>query len=159
MRVGVLSDTHGCIDRTLQAVRLWESLHIAMVIHCGDVGSPDVLDRLGRWPVHFVLGNVDPAAISREAMAVEGRTCHGRFGSLELEGKRIAFLHGDDTKRLRQTIHSGKWDLVCCGHTHVAEIKTVNQTLVVNPGAVQRSSRPSVAIVDLPRLQATPISL
>lgn len=159
MLIGIISDTHGNIDRTQQAVRLLESLEVELVLHCGDVGALAVLTRLDRWPVHFVLGNVDsPRMLCDEEHAVH-EICHDRFGSLELEGKRIALLHGDDSRRLRQTIQSGQWDLVCYGHTHAAAITTVGKTLVVNPGALHRSSRPSIAVVELPALRATPILL
>ncbi len=159
MRIGIVSDTHGRIDRTQEAVRMLESLEAAAVLHCGDIGSAEVVRLLRAWPCHFVFGNVDSPDPLREAILEAGQTCHERFGTVELENRRIALLHGDDYRRLRQTIESGEWDLVCYGHTHVAEIGTQGRTLVVNPGALHRSARPSIAIVDLVPLRATPISL
>ena len=159
MLIGVLSDTHGRVDRTQQAVRLLESLRVERVLHCGDVGSLGVLELLGAWPTEFVLGNVDSPWALRDAVLAEGHTCHDRFGSLAWEGKQIALLHGDEQRRLREAIHGGHWDLVCCGHTHQAEITTVDRTLVLNPGALHRSSRPSIAVVELPGLRASLVSL
>jgi uncharacterized protein len=159
MLIGILSDTHGRIDRTQQAVRMLESLQVELLVHCGDVGSPSVLTLLDDWPVHFVLGNTDSAWQFRNDVLEPKWICHERFGQLELAGKRIAFLHGDDARRLHEVIHSGQWDLVCCGHTHAAEITTEGRTLVVNPGALHRAGCPSMAVVDLPALRATLISL
>lgn len=159
MLIGILSDTHGRLDRTRKAAELLGSLEISLVVHCGDVGSLDILGALDRWPVHFVLGNVDSPWMLRDAVRPPSQVCYDRFGSLELEGKQIAFLHGDDQRRLREAIQGGRWDLVCYGHTHVAEIKTVGSTLVVNPGALHRSSQPSIAVVELPALRAVPMSL
>jgi putative phosphoesterase len=159
MLIGIVSDTHGNLDRTQQAVRLLESLEVELVLHCGDVGSVAVLALLDRWPVHFVLGNVDSPQILCNGRRAANETCHDRFGSLQLEGKRVALLHGDDSRRLRQSIQSGQWDLVCYGHTHAAQIATVGTTLVVNPGALHRSSQPSIAVVELPAMRATPIAL
>jgi predicted phosphodiesterase len=48
---------------------------------------------------------------------------------------------------------------VCYGHTHVAAIDRHGDTLVVNPGAIYRASRHTVAIVDLPTVEATIIDL
>jgi putative phosphoesterase len=159
MLIGVLSDTHGRIDRTQEAVRMLESLQVEAVLHCGDIGSAEIVRLLAGWPAHFVFGNVDDPNMLRAAIDESGRTCHEWFGSLELEGRRIALLHGDDVRRLRQTIECGQWDLVCHGHTHVAAIRTEGRTLVLNPGALQRTSRPSIAVVELPALRATLVSL
>ncbi|NUQ65851.1 MAG: YfcE family phosphodiesterase [Pirellulales bacterium] len=159
MRIGILSDTHGRIDRTQEAVRMLESLKVAAVLHCGDIGSAEIVRLLRGWPCHFVFGNVDDPDLLREAILEAGQTCHEWFGSLEVEDRKIALLHGDDYRRLRQTIASGQWDLVCHGHTHVADIRTEGRTVVVNPGALHRSARPSLAVVDLPSLKATPVTL
>lgn len=159
MWIGILSDTHGRLDRTQQAVRMLESLEVELLVHCGDVGSPAVLGLLEAWPVHFVLGNTDSPWQFRDGARQPHWFCHERFGHLELAGKQIAFLHGDDAPRLRQTIGSGQWDLVCYGHSHTAEITTAGNTLVVNPGALHRVTQPSLAVVELPTLQATMVSL
>jgi hypothetical protein len=158
MLVGVVSDTHGDCYNTRQAVRLLESLGVSLVIHCGDVGAAGVVELFSQWPVHFVLGNVDDAAAIATAIGGAGQTCHGRFGSLELEGRKIAVLHGDDRRRLRQTIAEGRWDMVCHGHTHEPSISREGPTLVVNPGAVSRTASPAVAVVELSSLRVTPVS-
>lgn len=154
MRIGILSDTHGHLPRTRLAVERLASLEVDLVLHCGDIGSPAVIGLLASWPTHLVFGNADDPQPLREAIAQAGQTYHERLGRLELQGKRIAFLHGDDHRLLRETIDSGHWDLVCCGHTHLAGIAERNHTLVVNPGALYRTARPSVAVVDLPSLAA-----
>jgi putative phosphoesterase len=159
MLLGILSDTHGDLHGARQAVRIFDSLGIDVVLHCGDLGSPDVLPVLTPWPVHFVLGNVDRHMALAEN-SLDGRyVCHDRFGSLTLEGKAIAFLHGDDTGRLRRTIRSRQWDLVCHGHTHSPTKRQEGNTLVVNPGAITRSHQRSVAMVELPSLEVTHIPL
>jgi predicted phosphodiesterase len=54
--VGVISDTHGLLrPEALDALRGSD-----MIIHAGDVGKPEVIDRLGEVaPTHVVRGNVD----------------------------------------------------------------------------------------------------
>jgi putative phosphoesterase len=160
MIVGVVSDTHGHVELTRPAVRMLESREVELVIHCGDIGSPEIVALFERWPTHFVFGNVDtPPARLRQAIEAAGQTCHERFGSLELGGKRIAFLHGDDDARLRTVIGSGEYDLVCYGHTHLAEQHRSGTTLVVNPGALYRARPHSLAIARLPQLEITHITL
>ncbi|MBN2475337.1 MAG: metallophosphoesterase family protein [Pirellulales bacterium] len=159
MRIGIVSDTHGEAWTTQQAVRMFDSLRVGSVIHCGDIGTAEIVRLLSRWPCHFVLGNMDDATTLREAISLAGQTCYERFGHLKIQGRSVAFLHGDDGTLLRQTIHSGQWDLVCHGHTHVAANFSLGQTLIVNPGAIQRTGCPSVAVIDLPSLKVTHVPL
>jgi putative phosphoesterase len=159
MQIGVVSDTHGHIPYTREAIRMLESLEVEAVLHCGDIGSPEIVELFAAWPTHFVFGNVDSHRALGEAIRAAGQNCHDRFGRLELAGRRIAFLHGDDEALLNDTIASGEWDLVCHGHTHVARRMQRGPTLVLNPGAIFRASPHSIACVQLPELEATIISL
>jgi predicted phosphodiesterase len=48
---------------------------------------------------------------------------------------------------------------VCYGHTHVAAIDRHGETIVLNPGAIYRASPHSIAVVDLPAVEASIIEL
>lgn len=160
MRIGVVSDTHGHVPYARDAVRMLESLDVELVIHCGDIGSADIVPLFAPWPTHFVFGNVDDDRRGLEAaIHAAGKQCHGRFGSLAIEGKKIAFLHGDDTLLLRQTIAGGEWDLVCHGHTHIARREQQGRTLVLNPGALYRATPHSLAHLELPSLEAAIVAV
>ena len=154
MHIGVISDTHGHVPLTLEGLRLLREFELDAVIHCGDIGTTDVVELFDEWPTHFVFGNVDrqPDELAATIKRV-GQTCHGRWGRLELGGARISFLHGDDTRLLNQVRLSGEWDLVCYGHTHQQSCKRVGGTVILNPGAVYRASPRSVAVVELPACQ------
>ena len=54
--VGVISDTHGLLrPEALDVLRGSD-----MIIHAGDVGKPEVIERLGEIaPLHVVCGNID----------------------------------------------------------------------------------------------------
>jgi putative phosphoesterase len=160
MRIAVVSDTHGHVGSTSAAVRLLARQNVEVVIHCGDIGSPAIIPLFSPWPAHFVFGNVDHnegelARAIREAR----QTCHGHFGKLELAGSKIAWLHSDDRDRFEETAGSGEWDLVCYGHTHVAEQHRSGRTLVLNPGALFRSTPHTLAVVDLATLKATHLAV
>lgn len=160
MRLGVVSDTHGHVELTLPAIRMLESLDVECVLHCGDIGSAAVVSLFAAWPTHFVFGNCDGNRREiEEAIVAAGQTCHGDFGALELAGKRIALLHSHDGARFRQTLHSGQWDLVCYGHTHVAAIDRYGPTLALNPGALYRANPHSLAVIELPAVEATIVAL
>jgi len=158
MKIGVISDTHGEIVPTQQALDILDRLQVGLTIHCGDIG-PAVVHLLKGRQVHFVLGNVDDPDVLREAITEAKHTLHDQLGTLEIEGRRVAFLHGHDVRLLHHEIHSGCWDLVCHGHTHVFSSGRTGSTLVVNPGALSRTTSPSLAVVELPSMEVTEIPL
>lgn len=160
MRLGVVSDTHGHVENARAAVRILQALEVERVLHCGDIGSAEVVALFARWPTDFVFGNCDGnRAELTAAIAEHGLACHDEFASLDVEGRHIALLHSHDGRRFRQALHSGDWDLVCYGHTHVASIDRYGSTLAVNPGALYRANPHSLAILELPALAAEIVSL
>lgn len=160
MLIGVVSDSHGRVEYTRPAVEALQAYEVETVLHCGDIGSPEIVPLFNPWPTHFVFGNVDHHRDRlRREIESAGQTCHGEFGSVELGGRRIAFLHGDDVRRLRETVRSGDWDLVCYGHTHSAEHHDEGKTLVLNPGALYRARPHSLAVVELDELRVVPVVL
>jgi Calcineurin-like phosphoesterase superfamily domain len=56
MRIGVISDTHGLLRPEAERALLG----VELIIHAGDVGKPEILERLKKIaPVFAVRGNVD----------------------------------------------------------------------------------------------------
>ena len=152
--LAVLSDTHGHLAYLNEALGMLEAFAPALILHCGDIGSPEIIERLAPWPTHYVFGNCDvdlPAL--RATMERVGHVCHERRGQLDVAGRRIAFVHGDDAADLHTAIHSGAFDLVCHGHTHQRRIEQHGATRVLNPGALYRATPHSLAIVTLPTLE------
>lgn len=159
-KLGVLGDTHGQAEFLLPALEILASQQVDAVLHCGDIGSTQIVRLLSRWPTHYVLGNCDydrDAPKLAAAMEGLGHTLHGRFADLTLGGRRIALLHGDDTRRLLEVVEGGEFDLVCSGHTHVASCQRRGGTVVLNPGALYRANPHTIAIVDLAVMKVTPL--
>ena len=162
MYLGIVSDTHGHVGNTRAAVQMLESLGVEKVLHCGDIGSDSIVPLFAKWPTHFVLGNVDSEGRAKQLQQViqqAGQNYHGRFGSLELGGVKVGFLHGDDERLLDQTISAGLHDMVCHGHTHVPRQEKIGKTFVLNPGALFRANRHTIALVELPSLRTEIIAV
>lgn len=126
-----------------------------MLIHLGDVGSTGVIDALAttrpsdsqQIEAHLVFGNCDWEAKPLARYAQElGVIAHGQTGKLVLDGKRIVFTHGHISQVMDQAIAS-KADFLLHGHTHVQADDTVQNTRVINPGALFRASRHTVALL------------
>lgn len=151
MKIGILSDTHGKVEMAAAAVELLRQAGAERLIHCGDVGSPAILDEMAVCSAVFVWGNTDyeRLALQRHAQHL-GVECFGEWGELQWGGKRIAVLHGDDAE-LRQRLLSGQeYDYLLHGHTHTQIDQRVGRTRLINPGALYRATTRTVALLDLP---------
>ena len=155
MKIGIISDTHGQVDLALAAAREFIFRGIEAVIHCGDVGSEMVLTEMAALfqaidiPLYVVLGNTDCHTDLKFYPGGIGVKLLGRFGELDLAGRKIAMLHSDDETRLTEAVESQNYDYVLFGHTHVCHDEKHNRTRMVNPGAAGRGMHPSCAVLDL----------
>jgi len=118
--IGAISDTHGLLrPQVLAALAGCDP-----IIHAGDVGSPDVLARLGALaPVHAVRGNVDHGAWSANVSVTQ---------RIEIDGFRIYVLH---ILAELDPQAAANVDAVIYGHSHLPKIETKNGTLFFNPGS------------------------
>jgi len=153
MKICIVSDSHDRAVPLAAAIAKAQTLGAEIVIHCGDLIGANTLRttlKLG-IPLHVVHGNNvgDQMAMHRMMARSEGMlTYHGQDADLELDGRRIFVTHYPHYGRGMAC--TGDYDLVCCGHTHVAAIdRQLNikggQTWMVNPGSVSGIGAPGVA--------------
>jgi putative phosphoesterase len=121
VRVGVLSDTHGLLrPEACDALR-----DSALIVHAGDVGSPEVLERhRAIAPTTAVRGNNDRGGWARalpltevvEAGAVSLYVLH-ELADLDLDPKAEGFA------------------AVITGHSHQPKAELRDGVLYLNPGS------------------------
>ena len=153
--LGLLSDTHGRSEIAHAAVALLLEHGADILIHLGDVGSAEVIDALAvqrgstdeQVEAHLVFGNCDweAKALTRYAQGL-GVIVHDRAGEIVIEGKRLVFTHGHDERAMNHAIKSSA-DYLLHGHTHQQSDDTIIRTRVINPGALFRASRHTVALL------------
>jgi uncharacterized protein len=150
MKIGVISDTHGMIERTRLAVELFEREAVEAIVHCGDVGGLDVLQLFVGKPFWFIWGNTDhPDASWRRALEAWGMAWPASSPlRLELAGRRIAVAHGHE-RDFRSILHDPQADYLFYGHSHSRMLVRAAGCTIVNPGAIQRTPLATVAIVYL----------
>ncbi len=149
MILGILSDTHGRVAAAREAIKILRARDAEYIIHCGDVGE-GVLELLPAERSAFVFGNndFDRHGLRDEASERSIRCCE-TFGDLELGGRRIAVTHGDEIRILREIRATDRFDYLLTGHTHVADDHREGRLRCINPGALHRAMRKSVATLDL----------
>ena len=138
MKLAVMSDSHDHLENIERTVALAEEMGADTLIHCGDICSPFVMDRLAPFPgqVHVVFGNNDGdhLTIGRIAERFSNITVHHHTGVMETKKGLVAFTHyPEHGKGLAAT---GNYAAVFSGHTHIRNSEEVNGTPHINPGEV-----------------------
>ncbi|HMM87208.1 MAG: metallophosphoesterase family protein [Gammaproteobacteria bacterium] len=150
MKVCIVSDSHDRADVLAQAVHAARQRGAEAVIHCGDlIGAQSLKPALeAGLPMHLIHGNNvgDTQALHRLSRTSGGQVqYHGPDARIELCGRRVFVVHYDDYGYAMAC--TGDWDLVCCGHSHRAEVRRVEavrggSSWLVNPGTVAGLAAP-----------------
>lgn len=144
-RIGVISDTHGLLrESVFDAFR-----GVDMILHAGDVGTPDVLEGLGKVaPVVAVRGNTDGGPFGRKLPVSD---------VAEVGEAMIYMVHSLDWLDL-DPVASG-FHAVVSGHSHKPAISQKDGVLYLNPGSAgpRRFDYPiSVALLDVKGTSLSP---
>jgi hypothetical protein len=152
MRIGILSDTHGDVDRLARALEVFSHHQVHAVVHCGDVGSVECLRLLANAApnVYVVTGNTD-RHIDQLAVEAESLGINFAWEAVQVpldDGKALVATHGHDDKLLGELIADRQFNYVCHGHSHKIRDEHINGVRVINPGALHRAKVHTVAVLD-----------
>lgn len=119
--IGVISDTHSLLrPEALAALRGSD-----LILHAGDIGSPDVLEGLRSVAkVTAIRGNNDEDPWAKHLPTTL---------RLQAEHTSIYMLH--DLKELDLDPRAHGIDVVVAGHSHRARLETREGVLYLNPGS------------------------
>lgn len=119
--IGVISDTHGLVrTEAIAALR-----GVDLIIHAGDVGSPDVLEKLREVaPVIAIRGNVDRGPWASTLPETEVVNANGAF---------IYVIH--NIQELDLDPETAGFKVVIFGHSHKPSIEYRDEVLFLNPGS------------------------
>ncbi len=119
--IGLISDTHGLLRP--EALRAIEGSDL--IIHAGDVGDPEILEKLKTLaPVFAVRGNIDtePWALALPETEV-----------IETDAATIYVLH--DVHALDFNPVAAGFHIIVSGHSHKPARTEHGGVLFLNPGA------------------------
>lgn len=149
MKIGILSDTHDQLARTIDAVELLLAAGAEALFHCGDLTGPDIVTVCGQRPCWFVFGNNDDNfPLLRRAMRDAQGICLEWGGEVTLAGQRIALTHGHLPTEMRRLLVA-RPNYLLYGHSHVAAHEWQDGSRCINPGALHRARTYTVALLDL----------
>jgi len=155
MKICIVSDSHDNRPLLETAARDAQAAGAEAILHCGDVVAPSTLEVLKPFdlPVHVIHGNNSGDLFMMARIAAKSdtkMTYYGQDAGLKLAGRRIFLVHYPHYAEAMAT--TGNWDLVCCGHDHKADIRTIRNingtdTCMVNPGTVGGIKAPATWVL------------
>lgn len=157
MRIAVISDSHDHLHQIAAALEKIRAENCDRILHCGDFVAPFALRTIceAGIPVDAVFGNNDGDRFKLAKLMTRypHLKLHGETGVLATGGIRIAFSHYfPAAEGLAAT---GRYDLVCFGHSHKWYEATIGHTRLLNPGEIMgKTGRAGFAIVE-----TTPLSI
>lgn len=164
MLIGLISDTHDHLKMIEKAVAFFNESNVGMVLHAGDVISPFTARKFKECRSRLILvyGNNDGDRSNlQRAFSEIGAQFYWPAAMLELEGRRILVLHGEDTRLVDEIAGKNMFDLILSGHTHEADVKRIKGTLWVNPGEAcgYLTGRSTVGLYDSSKHEAEIIEI
>ena len=165
MLVGLISDTHDRLPMVEEAVKRLNEENVGLVLHAGDYVAPFVIPKFKDLKAKLigVFGNNDGdhEFLKKRFSECEGLEIRGNFAKIEVDGLKIALLHGTEEELLKGLINSECFDVIVHGHTHKAEIYRKGKTLVVNPGEVcgYLTGKSTMALLDTDKQEAKVVEL
>jgi putative phosphoesterase len=120
-RIGLISDTHGLVRP--EALKALEG--VELIVHAGDIGKPEVLDRLQAIaPLAAIKGNNDTAPWARRIPEIL---------DLHVKDRTLRVIH--NVRDSESNLRAAGIDVVISGHSHKPSVQTRDNVLFVNPGS------------------------
>lgn len=152
MKIVIVSDTHGNVANFRKIVGWLNKEKIKIILHCGDIGSPESLkESLADFKGEFfgVFGNMDKdfKFLIEEYNKIPKVKINEVFLETEIEKKKIAITHFPASAK--KMAESQKYDLVFYGHTHRPWEEKIGNCRLINPGeSAGHFYKPCFAVYD-----------
>lgn len=163
MKIAIVSDTHDHVENTRSFVKQANEAGVKVMIHCGDLISPFMLEEMDGFngKIHLIAGNNpgDQFLLAQQiAKRAERVKYHGLFGVLKIGGIDISWVH--EPHLAKALVKSGEFQLVCFGHTHRWLHERTGDVVILNPGEILgRKEKPGWALVDTEGIKVERISV
>ena len=129
MKIGVLSDTH--LHQVTEEFIAIYNKYLSdkdVILHAGDVVSPEIINFLNVKDFHGVSGNMDPLEVKQFLPDKK---------VINLGGYRLGLIHGwgrsDDLENRILPLFTDV-DIIVYGHSHIASNHMRDKVLFFNPG-------------------------
>lgn len=142
MKWGIISDSHGAVDRLAMVCNIFQENNISKVIHAGDFLNEGAVEVFKSYPdlkFYIAKGNCDVnEELWAELSSLENVEAK-EILHIESDGKKIGVAHilADAVVAFREE----KLDIVIYGHTHREATEERDNRIYINPGSLQDTGR------------------
>lgn len=139
MKIAIISDIHNNTTNLQKVLNYCRYNEIKTIICCGDLASDETLDFLNdnfNGAIHYTFGNMDNDQLKShlDAKIYKHTNIYNNFGEVEIENKKIAFVHFPEIAR--KLAETGRYNFVFYGHTHKPWEEIIGKCKMLNPGNV-----------------------
>jgi putative phosphoesterase len=165
MLIGAISDTHDNLPQIEKAVKYLNAQKVELVLHAGDYVAGFVIPKFRQLNCKLigVFGNNDGdhELLKKRFSETVNCTVNERFASVQVEGYKIALLHGEETELLNAIVNSEYFDAVIHGHSHNRSIENKGKTLAINPGELcgYLTGKSTLSLLDTTKHEARIVEL
>ena len=133
--IGIITDTHENDIAARKIVKILKDKKPDIVVHCGDIISPLMLEDFEGLNMKFVFGNNDgeKEGLNKRAKEFDFEEITGEK-EFEYKGKKFWVCHGQNKEKLEKKIKSQQYDYILTGHTHQFRDDRIGKTRVINTG-------------------------
>jgi uncharacterized protein len=133
-RIGILSDTHSFLDKTIvkyldECDEIW---------HAGDIGNIEVADILANSkPLKAVYGNIDNQTLRNSYPLIQRFLCE----EVDVLIKHIVGYPGKYDLSIRETLMKDPPKILVAGHSHILKVQydKKHNFVFINPGAAGKN--------------------
>ena len=148
MKIAAITDIHNSSSNLARAIKSINSdKEIEVVINCGDIGSPKIINQLTDLDKkqYIVLSTPDSRSIDLiDACCRSWIDYFCDYGEVKIDGKKIGFSHEKMAAGIAKNC-----DVFFYGHLHSYKVEMVDETLFVCCGEITgRNMQPCYAAYD-----------
>lgn len=139
MKIAIFSDLHDNLNNWQKFYSFINKEKIKLIFFVGDLTNKLTYQQIKKdfnYKIFFVSGNADlfssPDLPEKQI--------------IEINNLKIALTHLPD--KAKKLCKNNNFDFVFYGHTHRPWINKINNTYLINPGSLNKTIRPTFAILN-----------
>jgi putative phosphoesterase len=166
MKIAILSDIHENYHNLVLFCEKVQEMKVDKIIFLGDFCNKGMAKILAntKIPTFAIWGNNDAQKMEISHLTeiypnFKTSLSDNTFDFLELAGRKFFLTHWPNL--VESMAKSGDFDAVFYGHTHISEIKKIENCLILNPGEISShiSGKCTFAVYDTEKNEAEIVEL
>ena len=142
MKIAIVADSHGSLDRLSEVLENLNNAGIKHLIHAGDginYGIEEIFQKYPEIQIYYSQGNCD---VNQELLEEINKLNNCEIKDViftEIEDVKIGVSHVEGIAE--SLLKNEAVRIFCHGHTHRAKVEERDQKMILNPGALMEDGK------------------